>query len=206
MKDSEMYFWIAMGIFLMIMLSIVTEAKSTKQPDINPGNSVYLSGELTEERALETGSRLMEMSQKMGRSREPIYLVIDTRGGNLLAERTLAATADILTHEIATVTCFSAGTGFNLVQRLGRRYIAEKGIMVAVRPIGGLHGVTAGEMVTKYDQVRETINATNIRNSNRMGITVDEFIKMTENELWVTGKDVVSKGAADEVVSQTVCK
>jgi ATP-dependent protease ClpP protease subunit len=205
MNKSNLSVAIIAAITVVIICMMITNARAA-DPDIHPGNSVYIDGELTEKVALNAGKQILDLAQKFGRNKKKaIYLIINTKGGTLLAGNMLALSAEMVANPVHTVSCFSAGTGFNLVQRLGQRYVAKNGVMVAMQPHyrGGL---PEGTLKKLYDNLMEQIRQISALNAARMRVTVEKYDEMTENELWMTGQGAVDKGAADVVVSQDFCK
>jgi ATP-dependent protease ClpP protease subunit len=209
MKLRDYFFLIMIGLTLSILYLAMVSDASAKEPKIDPSNSVFIDGELTEKVALHVSAELMTMSSKVNH-KKPIYLILNTKGGQLTAEKLVETAADLIPNPVYTVSCFAAGTGFNLVQKLGRRYVAKHGIMVVVRPAGALvdsdgTGIV-GDLWKKYQAIVEQVKAINDQNAYRMGLDADKYAKLTENQLWLQGQGAIDQGAADELLEQGVCE
>jgi ATP-dependent protease ClpP protease subunit len=133
---------------------------------------------------------------------EPIYLVLNTPGGDVEAGNQLIDTANGLSRPVHTITIFAASMGFNTVQALGNRYILPSGTLMAHRVrVGGIGGQVPGEFLTAVTRVIRQTQRMEMRNASRMGISFADYTKLINAEYWVDGEDAVRQGVADAVVN-----
>jgi len=132
----------------------------------------------------------------------PIYLVLDTPGGDINAGMQLADTARGLGRPVHTITNFAASMGFYLVQRLGKRYITPSGTLMAHRArVEGVGGQVPGEFLTAVNLIYRQVTKMEMQNAARLGISFEKYTALVKDEYWVTGEDAVVAGAADSLVN-----
>lgn len=134
---------------------------------------------------------------------QPIYLVLDTPGGDIEAGAMLEDTARGLSRPVHTITNFAASMGFNIVQRLGKRYIAPSGVLMAHRArVEGVSGQIPGEFLTAVGNIYREVTRMEMQNASRLGISFEAYTNMVKDEKWYeNGDEAVTQGAADAVAN-----
>jgi ATP-dependent Clp protease protease subunit len=131
---------------------------------------------------------------------EPIYLFLDTPGGSITAGRLFIDTVKGVPHKVHTITLTAASMGYIIAQHLDNRYILESGTMMSHRArIGGLSGQIPGEVDSRLRNIRQEITEINETVANRLGVPRRFYEKWIHDELWLSGKDAVFFGHADEI-------
>lgn len=144
---------------------------------------------------------LLKKDKNLGRGK-PIYLVLDTPGGDISAGNMLIDTALGLSRPVHTITNFAASMGFNFVQRLGNRYITPSGTLMAHRArVSGLEGQLPGELLTTVGFIYSMVTKMEKQNAARLGISFEAYTALVKDEYWVTGEDAVAQNAADSIVN-----
>jgi len=117
--------------------------------EITAENSVVLRGAMTE---LSTSKVLSEIILKDRDlpAGEPLYLYIDSPGGEIVSGTQMIEGIKGLSREVITITQFSASMAFITVQSLGKRLIMPSGVLMSHRAKGGVEGQIPGEMDTRY--------------------------------------------------------
>lgn len=130
---------------------------------------------------------------------EPIYLSIDSPGGNILAGMQLINHLRSLDRPIHTITFFSASMAFVTVQALGKRYIVDGGILMAhygsTNCGGNLHEIQT--CLKRLEDIEEEIDTLC---SERIGVSMEVWDKMIERDLWLLPNEAIRLNIADKRV------
>lgn len=133
---------------------------------------------------------------------KPIYIVLDTPGGDIIAGNLLIDTAKGLKRPVHTITTFAASMGFNMVQRLGTRYITPSGQLMAHRAsVSGVGGQVPCEFLTAVGLIYSQVTKMEKQNAARLGISFEDYTALVQNEYWVIGEDAVKQNAADKLAN-----
>lgn len=144
--------------------------------------------------------KLIEMSNTLPPS-TPIYLVLETPGGDIDAGAQMIDLARGLPQEIKTITMFSASMGFHIVESLGERLITPSGTLMSHRAaIDGLAGHVPGEAVVRLNKILTQVTDMDKRVSKRVGLSLNDYQALVHDEYWVSGQDAVNDHMADKVV------
>lgn len=153
---------------------------------------------------LDNGSGLLS---KVGvKSKERIYLFLRTPGGEIQTGLEMLEALQGLNRPVDTVTMFAASMGFQTVQQLGKRYIVQNGVLMSHRARGGFQGEFGGQKPDQIDsrkglwdqRIKEMDEKTVERTGGKQ--TLASYQAAYVPELWVTGKQAVEQGYADEIV------
>lgn len=174
---------------------------SIKEVVLSESNTVVFRSEVNATSVGRAQHELLKKSAKLP-SREPIYLVLDTPGGDIVSGNQLIDTAKGLGRPVHTITIFAASMGFNFVQRLSNRYILPSGTLMAHRArVSGIEGQVPGEAITSLASVLKVVTRMEEQNAGRLGITFDDYTKLVKDEYWVDGEDSLRQGAADNLAA-----
>lgn len=172
-----------------------------KEVVLSEANTVVFRSEVNAFSVGKAQRELLRKSRSLPRA-EPLYLVLDTPGGDIVSGNQLIDTAKGLGREVHTITIFAASMGFNIVQRLNNRYILPSGTLMAHRAtVSGIEGQVPGEAVTALATTLKVVTRMEEQNAGRLGITFDDYTRLVKDEYWVDGEDSLRQGAADNLVS-----
>lgn len=137
--------------------------------------------------------------QRRGRDYK-IYLVINSPGGSIydgLKFIEFAKTID----NLETVSIFAASMGSAIVEGLpGKRHVTETGILMFHRAAGSFKGqFEDGEVEKILAFWKKIVRKMETVNSNRIGITLDDYKSRVKDEWWLYGDDNVNEKTADQV-------
>lgn len=190
-------------IMCILMLVATTAMAAPKLPSVFLGvdNSVTLRGPIDDANIQSTMIKLAAQNIKRGLNNYPIYLVLDSPGGGIDAGNTFIQYAKTVKN-LHTITIFSASMAAALVETLpGNRYITENGQLMFHRAKGGVSGqLEDGEVETRLDMIKRLVRSMEVKNANRMKMTLPDYKLAVKDELWLQAEDSVSKNASDLVM------
>ena len=148
--------------------------------------------------------KLVELVKARGSKKYPLYLVLDSPGGSIIAGLAFEDFAKTIPN-LHTITIFSASMAAGFVEALpGRRYILDTGILMFHRAKGGFEGqFEEGEVESQLKLWKEIVLKMENDSASRIGIPLSEYKAKVINEWWLFGASAVVQKAADEVVSIT---
>lgn len=203
-----------MGVTILALLAIVPLASSAKdkQPKkliLTSKNTLVLDDVIdgsSVPKIIVKARALNKDGSGMLKGRNPILLFVRSPGGEIQTGLELLEALKGLDRPVDTITNFGASMAFQTVQQLGKRYILDSGVLMSHRGRGQLEGEFGGQKPSQMDSRKglwesrldemdqETVSRTNGKQ------TMASYQKAYASELWVTGKQAVEQGYADELV------
>lgn len=185
---------------LKVMKGVLKNHEASKILVLEQRNMVVLRGPITDQSVAKTMTELAEVSKRTNKTK-PIYLVIDSPGGSVIAGLDLIDFAEALPQKIHTITLFSASMAFHTVQNLDKRYILRQGTLMSHRAYTrGMGGQFDGELESRYKMIKRKLDYLDYKAAKRMGMAVADYKDMIINEYWVHGFDARRDRAADEMI------
>ena len=194
-----------MRFILILAMLVVSTLAMSKEITLTKDNTLVLDDAFSGDSV----SKLLVQAKKMDASLKsgyPIYLFLNTPGGEIQAGLELIEGLNGINRPIHTVTLFAASMGWQLVQHLGERYILKYGVLMSHKARGqfsGEFGGGASQMDARYGLWLKRItimdNQTVSRTNGKK--TLKQYRSEYDNELWVSGAEAVEGGYADEVVT-----
>lgn len=203
---------ISMAVFMSAIL-LVSRLESNPSQDqtilLEKDNLLVLSEPVTDESA----HRIMEKAHELDAmqdavlTKKPIYLFLNTPGGSVEAGTNLAVYLRGLRRPVHTITLFAASMGFHLVENLGIRYGLSNATFMnhharcgVEGEMGGLSGSQLEKRLGYWKSRLEEMDLIVVaRTKGRQSLR--SYREAYENELWLTGKEAVYEGYADEVIN-----
>lgn len=185
-----------------LLVSCVTLTVQAKEILLRPENTVNLRGEVTRRSANEWQNKLFKLVQQRGSKTYPIYLVLDTPGGDVEAGLEFIEFASTMPN-VETITLKAASMGSGIVEHMpGPRHITAGGTLMFHRARVTLSGQVAdGELESRLKYVKDMVNVMESKNATRMSISLDSYKEAVKDELWLVGQGAVDKKAADDIVT-----
>lgn len=181
--------------------SLDKPALTSEALGLNDANTVVLkdvvrSGSITQV--------IKELAARENNDEPVIYLVLDTPGGSVFAGINLIQYLKGYKKPVKTITIFAASMGFQIAEgNPGERLILDTGILMSHPMSGGL----SGELGTGFSadnqhgfikEIIETMDKQVVARTNGK-VSLEEYKRAYDNELWTTGQNAVNKGYADSV-------
>lgn len=194
-------------ILLMLISSFVIaksncEVKKDNGIVLNNKNVIILRGVVYGEAVSKIMQKTIELDNKLD-DEEPLYLFIDSPGGSIVAGYELIQFLEGLGREVHTIVNFAASMGFIIHESLGKRYIFPYSMLMAHNAYGVFYGEFGNfnsQLSNRISVWIRRIDRINSEIAIRVGLDVDKWKKMHENEYWVNGFNAVKKGMSDTIV------
>lgn len=140
------------------------------------------------------------------KKKDPIYVFLRTPGGEIQTGLEMLEALKGLNRPVDTITMFAASMGFQTAQQLGKRYIVKNGVLMSHRARGEFSGEFGGQKPSQMDS-RKGLWETRMDEMDQQTVdrsggkqTLESYQKAYASELWITGKQAVDQGYADEIV------
>ena len=197
--------------YLLIVLLLSSYAGAGKT-GVNPANkneiltlseknTVVLNLPILGSVAASVSKELLEKSDAL-KTDEPLYLVLDTPGGSVDDGLAIIEVAKSLPRPVHTISLFSASMGFVISQSLGDRYVISSSTMMShLATVSGVSGQIPGSFIVRALALEAQLMKINATMAERAGISVDTYLNMIMNELWMGAEKSASYGFADKIVT-----
>lgn len=164
-------------------------------------NTVTFRGEVSAESVISVMVKLNELNEERGKKNYPIYLVLDSPGGSIMAGDMLVQYLRTL-QNVHTISIFAASMAAGIVEaNPGIRYIVNSGLLMFHRASGQFEGqFNTGELESQLKVFSAYVTLMEQDNADRIGITLQEYKQRIMNEWWMLGQEAVQSKAADFVV------
>lgn len=202
---------VSIVLLLSILITTTLLNNSTDKPDtgpviikLNSSNTVCLCDSITKKSTskLIQDMLLLDRSLRLG---SPLFLVINSTGGEYLEGLKVISAAKSLSREVQTITVSASSMAFIIVQSLGARNIIRQAKMMTHRiyttfskPVTINYPFIPGSYNEQLlDSAMDTYNTV----ASRMHITLDEYLKMISQDYYLYGNSILKYNAADRYVS-----
>lgn len=182
----------------------VVEPVETEHLMLDKTNTILLRGEINDSSVSEVMTKAFKLNL-IESSSSPIYLVLKSPGGSIMAGMDMIQALKGLRRPVHTVTIMSASMAFQTVQQMGTRYVLDTGVLMSHRAMGGMSGEIGGrqpssirnriglieDIMNKFDE--DTVARTNGKQ------TMESYQTSYTAELWLLGARAVREGYADKL-------
>lgn len=164
---------------------------------LNKDNFVTIRGAIDESTSSKFINDILHINQ------DTIYIYLDTPGGSVLDGNDIVETIDTLSANGKDIICLAdraASMGFIIFQSCPERYVTKNSVLMQHQMSALVKGPI--EHMKSRMRLLETISKRlNKRQSERLGLTQEEFDKKVLSDWWIYGEDCVDENVADKVVS-----
>jgi len=188
-------------LILITLMSTTLQAKDLKVLNLTSENTVSITTEFSQRSVAKVVKEVYRLDNKLTKGK-PIYLVLNSPGGSVVAGLWMYNLLKALDRPIHTVTMFAASMGFHTVQNLGKRYILPHGILMSHLATGGVKGTIPGSSNVKLSFWSKMISDMDkiVVDRTKGKWTLKKYKEMVKTEYWSNGQNAVDDGFADEVV------
>jgi ATP-dependent Clp protease protease subunit len=195
-----------MKILVLLMALFTFSVGAAETVTFNEDNTVSLKDAVMSRSVTQT---INELAKKENNSEPVIYLVLDTPGGSVFAGLNLIHYLKGYKKPVKTVTIFAASMGFQIVNgNPGERLIVDTGVLMSHPMSGGISGELGNGLShdNRNGYIKEIIDTLDKQAAARTKgkVSLAEYQKAYDNELWTTGQNAVDAGYAD-AVTQASC-
>jgi len=189
----------------LLFVTMVFSKTKTEKIILTKDNTVAFFGEVNQTTVNEVVSDVKKLNSTLP-SGDPIYLVLNTPGGEVETGLELISFLNSLNRPVHTITLFAASMGFQFVQNLGKRYILEYGTLMSHKVSGGFSGSFGSEnsqLDSRYTLWLRKIRRLDLHTVSRTNgkQTLKTYRAAYENELWLNGWEAVQQGYADNIAN-----
>jgi ATP-dependent protease ClpP protease subunit len=160
--------------------------------ELNIKNSMIIKGIINEELATQF---IYDLNLK--KSKTKLYIFLDTPGGSV--EHGNKIVAEILKYKISCIAERAYSMGFVILQSCHKRYITPYGKIMQHQMSYGVRNEKA-KIESYVDFVDQIENELTEMQSNRIGISSEEFNKRIFNDWWLVGKKAIYQNCVDEMI------
>jgi ATP-dependent Clp protease protease subunit len=185
---------------LLLALLLLPVLSFGKTITLSENNTISFNQAFTSQYVAQKQQELFNLA--LTSQEEDLYIVMYTPGGSVSAGSLFIDSVNALGKRVHTITIFSASMGYHTVQGLGNRYILPSGQLMSHRAsVRGLGGQFPGELNTRIDMLMSSTALLDEAAAKRVGLKLEEYKNLIHDELWLTGKNAVDAGHADQVVN-----
>jgi ATP-dependent protease ClpP protease subunit len=191
---------------LLIALALLLPSFGLAQPlapvqiGLTTANTVTFRGEVDGMSTSRVMLALIELVKVRGSSQYPIYLVLDSPGGDIETGGAFIEFVRTIPN-VHTITIFGASMAAGIMQGLpGKRYVTDTGGVMFHRARGSMSGqFEDGELESRLDFFKKVVRNMEQVNASRIGITLADYKAKVINEWWIYGAEAVQQKVADAV-------
>jgi ATP-dependent Clp protease protease subunit len=191
-----------MKLFLMLLFLSVNAIAAEKEILLTSKNTITLRGPVTRESVGEVMHELNALA-KEGEPSDPIYLILNTPGGSVMAGLDLIEFMNKLRRPVFSVAKYAASMGFHILQNSPRRYVTKYATIMSHRASGGFQGDIPQQVGSRLKHIIDLIEKMDEQVISRTNgkYTKNEYAELIRDEYYAVGNNAVEDKFADEVVS-----
>lgn len=174
----------------------INTVKQIKQLNIDRNRTLLLAGEVGPN-AIDIALTITELNSI---SNDPIYLIIDSPGGNVLDGAMLISAIQSSEAPVYTICHrFCASMGAMILEYGKERYAIDRSIIMFHEAAGMFQG-TFDKVSSRFVAINRYVNKLEKEVSERIGMSFDEYKSRTTSEIWIDSEDAVSENIIDSIV------
>lgn len=184
----------------------IGSSSSSNEVVLTEDNHVIFSGKVDAQSVSRAQVQLASLSSKLPDS-AIIYLIIDSPGGSVMAGNQFIDFAQALPQKIKTIPLFAASMGYHMSQSFQERLALPSTTLMSHRAsLGGIGGQIPGEFESRLNNIKSILTEMDQFVANRVGISLEEYKAQIHDELWLTGREAVTRKHADRLIKAVCAK
>lgn len=166
-------------------------------------NMITLYGKIDDAQLFSVASGLHFLNHEEGMENEPIYLLIDSEGGDLFAGGKIIDYMKASHRPVYTVCVGAAMSMASAIHQYGvKRYIVPSGILM-YHDAAGIYAGDVEHVRHRLDLTDKKVKEYNKNTSNRTGISMSEIETRERGEWWMTAEEALRNHFVDDIVMST---
>lgn len=187
------------AMIIVIFCTLFALSAKSETITLTETNHVFLRDRVSNSSVDEIIKEIADLDAKLKKD-DPIYLVLDTPGGSIIAGWKLIQFVKSIDRKIHTISIYAASMGFQFVQAFGIRYFTDYSIIMAH------HGSTQCEGTLKdiksCASMLETIDKIeNDMAARRIGIDPQDWSKYIEEDRYFIGDEILYHSVGDKKIN-----
>lgn len=184
-----------------LLVPVAVHAAPNERIVLTTQNTVVFRGTVDGGSITVAQMELVKLVKARGQAKYPIYLVLDSGGGSIIAGDAFIQFAKTI-QNLETISIFAASMASGIVEALpGRRLITANGMMMFHRAKGQFEGqFEEGEVESQLALWKTVVRNMEQVNADRMSLPLAEYKAKVVNEYWLYGKQAVTEKVADAVI------
>lgn len=182
---------------LLLLLLLVSPTLFAKTLELNENNTLSILGEIGPHTLLDFSHKLIALNEKS--TDKPLYLYIDSPGGVVEYADAIVFLAKNSRRIIHTISLKAASAAFNIVQMLHTRYIVYYSQLLT-HPIYYPNLRSLPDTIEMLTQSVKEDFKTYREIAIRLGLPLEDYVKLMEKDMWVRGENNLTINTADEIV------
>lgn len=190
-----------MKLFLVLLVLLSSNALA-KNITLTDTNTVVLRGPVTSQSVSEVMEELASLS-KVGNEKDPIYLILETPGGSVMAGIKLIEYVNTLKRPVHSVAIFAASMGFQILQSSPVRYITKFGTIMSHQASGGVEGNFPGQVKSRTNHLNDLMEVLDKQTVSRTKgkHTLKSYQELIRDEYYGVGEGAIKNSFADEIAT-----
>ena len=186
-------------VFLVMLLMSTAFGKEIL---LTENNAVQLRGPVNRESVGQVMHELNAIA-RLGEANEPIYLVLNTPGGSVMAGLDLINYMNTLRRPVHAIATYAASMGFHILQSSEKRYVTKYATIMSHRASGGFEGDIPQQINSRLKHVIDLIEKMDEQVISRTDgkYTKSSYMELIRDEYYAVGENAIEDKFADEVVS-----
>ena len=191
-----------LSLLLLILTLLVSNLSFAKDIVLTSENTVTLRGPVTASSVGEVMHELSAVSQ-LGEASDPIYLVLNTPGGSVMAGVDLMNYINTLRRPVHSIAIYAASMGFHILQSSPTRFITELGTIMSHRANGSTGGDIPQQVDSRLNYIKSLLEKMDEKVVSRTAgkHTKESYAELIRDEYWGVGDNAIKDGFADEVAN-----
>jgi ATP-dependent Clp protease protease subunit len=185
-----------------LLLSLITLNVFAKEIVLTDQNCVSLRGPVDRQSVGDVITDLNKLAQT-GNQKDPIYLVLNTPGGSVMAGLELMQYMNTTRRPVHVVANFAASMGFHILQSSKVRYVTQYGTIMSHRASGGFEGDIPQQINSRLKHIIDLVGKMDEQVVSRTNgkFNKETYAELIRDEYWSVGTTAIKDGFADEVAS-----
>jgi len=176
--------------------SLSANKKTVKILNIDKNRTILISGEISDD-VIEISNKIKQLNDE---SKNPIYIVLYSPGGSVLAGSQVINAMETSRAPIYTVCKVLCASMAAIIHQYGtKRYMFDRSIIMFHQASAGTQG-SIGQMNAMLGMLTRYIYKTESEVAKRWGISLAEYQQRTASEYWLDSQEALAANVADGLV------